>query len=80
MTWVQPPDRFDSDGVRLLRKSGSAPTSETDGTQLLDQSTATSFNEAPGSGTFFYGLLGMYDEKSGQRFSPIRTIGPFVIV
>ena len=80
LTWTQPPSRFDSDGVRIVRKVGSVPTSPTDGTTILDQSALTVLADSPGTGTFGYAAFGVFDELAGQRFSDVGpTAGTFVV-
>ena len=80
LTWTAPPARFDNPNryARVIRKATSAPTSISDGTVL--SSTATSgYTNAPGSGTFYYGVSSIWDEDEGERFGTCRTAGPFTI-
>jgi len=61
------PDRWDLLSTSIIRKSGSAPTSISDGTAVTSISKVsgetdyTYTDPAPGSGTWFYGLFGNYD-------------------
>jgi len=83
LNWTSAPMRFDSRGVRILRKSGSSPaTNPTDmsATVVADGSAfpavAGYWRDRPGAGTFSYTIWVTYDEfGSGttERYSGYMT-------
>ncbi len=81
LTWTLPPDRFDRDKVVLVRKAGaSPPASIADGTVLaLAGDLVSSHADAPGVGTWSYGLWLRYDEYedgASYRYSaPVAVAG-----
>jgi len=64
VTWTSPPARFDRVAMKgdVVRKSGSAPTSRTDGTVLSTAATSPLTDTAPGAGTWYYGVWPQYDD------------------
>ena len=82
LSWIAPPLRFDNPtaSVSIVRKTGSPPTSITDGTLVADGITGTGFVDTPGAGTFFYGLAAKYDAGgTAFTFSPLLTAGGFTV-
>lgn len=80
LTWTAPGARWDNASrfVEVIRKSGSAPTSITDGTSLSTEATSPYAN-APGSGTWYYACASRFLEQTGTRYGTVRTAGPFTI-
>lgn len=83
MTWTSPPTRFDSRGIRILRKAGATPvTSPTDGSATVVLSGAAfpgspgSQSDSPGTGQFSYTIWVTYDEwdsSTTERYSGYMT-------
>ncbi len=83
LNWTSAPMRFDSRGVRILRKSGSSPaTNPTDlsATIVADGSAfpavAGYWRDRPGTGTYSYTIWVTYDEwdsSTTERYSAYMT-------
>ena len=83
LDWTSAPMRFDSRGVRILRKSGSSPaTNPTDlsATIVADGSAfpavAGYWRDRPGTGTYSYTIWVTYDEwdsSTTERYSAYMT-------
>ena len=80
LTWTAPPARWDNPSryAKVVRKASSAPTTSTDGT-VLSTTASSGYTNAPGAGTWYYGVCSTYDEGSGTRLGTLRTAGPFTI-
>lgn len=80
LTWTAPAARFDNANrySRVVRKATSAPTTIADGT-VLSSTASSGYTNAPGSGTWYYGIASLYDEDEGERTGTLRTAGPFTI-
>lgn len=66
VSWTRPQGyatRFDYLGVIVRRKTGSAPSSVTDGTSVQVATDNASVAEAPGAGTWYYAAFVAYDEN-----------------
>lgn len=62
LSWLLPPDRFDTYRPILVRKAGSTPpTSVTDGTPTTLADGASATTDSPGSGTWSYAIFIAYD-------------------
>lgn len=80
LLWSAPPVRYDytSAVVAVVRKASSAPTSITDGTELSTSATS-GYTNAPGAGTWYYGIAPAYSEPGATRYGTLATAGPFTI-
>lgn len=76
LTWTNPPTRFDTYRMRLVRKAGSsAPTSPSDGTELaLSANMATSkVDSGLPAGTYSYSLFASYDDFNPTPGTDLST-------
>ena len=83
LNWTPAPMRFDSRGVRILRKAGSTPATnpiDLTATVLMDGSSFPSpagyYRDRPGVGTFSYTIWVTYDEfgsNTTERYSDYMT-------
>lgn len=67
ISWTRPlgyASRYDWRGVTVRRKSGSAPSSATDGTAVVADLDDGSTTDAPGDGTWYYAAFAGYDADS----------------
>jgi len=64
LTWKNPTDS-DFNGVKILRKEGSAPTSTTDGTVIFDANATTFTNTGLTNGVTYYFAAFAFD-KAGN--------------
>jgi len=81
LTWTKTPAaRWDnpSQYSAVVRKAGSAPTTITDGTSV--STTAVSgATDAPGVGTWYYGVASIYSEGTGTRYGSLIVTSSVVI-
>ncbi len=75
LTWTNPATRYDTYRPRLIRKAGSvAPTSTSDGTELVLVGMATSkVDSLLASGTYSYSLFMSYDDFSATPATDRQT-------
>jgi len=75
LSWINPDDS-DLQGIKILRKTSSYPTSPTDGTVVFD-STATSYTDAGlTNGTAYYYTAFSYDEVPNYASGSIASAAP----
>jgi hypothetical protein len=63
-------------GVIVRRKSGSAPTSITDGTSVQAATDNGGLTDSPGSGTWYYSAFVAYDQNedaAADEYSPAAS-------
>lgn len=73
LTWTNPPDRYDYTRVEVWRHTSKITTYGT-GTSIYS-GTGTSTSNAPGAGTWFYAIFGIYTEPGNateQKSEPVN--------
>lgn len=83
LSWTNPPARYDAVGRVIVRKAGSTPPTKADGTDGTVLSTtalgATTYVDAPGSGTWSYGVFNGLDERRTPPTTPGRWSSPATV-
>ena len=83
-SWTVPPDRYDFRRYKVLRVSGSTPTTDPEDAAATEVTvtggstrTTSSVTDDPGAGTWSYSIFVVYDEfgsGTDERFSAAATI------
>lgn len=72
LTWAKPVSDTDYAGVKIIRKTGSFPSSVTDGNEICDSTGTTCTDPGIPSGTFYYAAFS-YDKTGTYTAIPAKV-------